>query len=536
MKPKRALISVWDKTGIVEFAQALQEYGVEIIATGKTAQTLKDAKIKVIEVSEWTGSPEILGGRVKTLHPKIAAGILSYRKEDNIEPIDIVVCNLYPFEDYLKALPEAERRLLEAIELIDIGGVTLLRSAAKNYHYVAPVPKPEFYSMVLKDLTTSGEILPQTRELLALKTFEIVAHYDSVISEYFYRHWEDEGKTRSVSAKGGLPLISPGFKKKSFRGFKGALPLCEIDFPEFLNKTYCKTLPLRYGENPHQRAFFYTDPFPDIKINKLWGKELSYNNLLDIDSVIGMVTEFENPTCAIIKHNTPCGVAEADSPLDAFQLAFRSDSKSAFGGIVGFNREIDASIAKAIVEIFFEVIVAPKVKEEAMAVFKTKKNLRIIEFSGELPKMSIRTCLGGVLIQERDLLLEDSAKWRVVSETKPTTEQLKDLEFAWKVCKFVRSNGIVLAKGKKTIGIGAGQMSRVDAVELAIKKGEEKVKGSVMASDGFFPFRDSIDIAHNAGITAIVEPGGSVRDEEVIKAANEHNLVLLFTNTRHFRH
>jgi len=496
MKPKRALISVWDKTDIVEFAKELAALNIEILATGKTAKTLKDAGIKVIEVSDWTKSPEVLSGRVKTLHPKIAAGILSYRKESDIEPIDIVICNLYPFESYIKE----QKPIEEIVELIDIGGVTLLRAAAKNYAYVSAVPKPEFYPIVLKDLKESGEVTPATRELLALKTFEIIAHYDSVINEYFYRHFE------------------------------------KVNFPEFYNKTFAKSLPLRYGENPHQKAFFYNDPFSEIKINKLWGKELSYNNLLDIDSVISIINEFKDTVCAIMKHNTPCGVALAKDPTDAFKQAFGADSKSAFGGIVGFNREVRAAAAKSIIEIFFEVIVAPKISEEAMQVFRTRKNLRIVEFSGTMPKMMIRTALGGILIQERDLLAEDSSKWRVVSEKKPTSEQLKDLEFAWKVTKFVRSNGIVFAKDGKTVGIGAGQMSRVDSVELAIKKSEGGVKGSVMASDGFFPFRDSIDIAHNAGVTAIVEPGGSIKDEEVITAANEHNLPLLFTQTRHFRH
>lgn len=496
MKPKRALISVWDKTGIVEFAQELTSLKIEILATGKTAKTLKDAGIKVIEVSNWTKSPEVLGGRVKTLHPKIAAGILSYRKEPKIEPIDIVICNLYPFESYIK-----ERKpIKELVELIDIGGVTLLRAAAKNYAFVASVPLPEFYPFVIKDLIEYGEVTDSTRELLALKTFEIVAHYDSIINEYFYRH----------------------FKK--------------VDFPEFYNKTFAKSLPLRYGENPHQKAFFYADPFAEIKINKLWGKELSYNNLLDIDSVIGIIREFKDTVCAIMKHNTPCGVALAKDPTDAFQKAFAADSKSAFGGIVGFNCPVDAEMAKAMIEIFFEVIVAPKVSEEAMQVFRTKKNLRIVEFSGNLPDMTIRTTLGGILIQERDVLKEDSSKWQVVSERKPTKEQMKDLEFAWKVTKFVRSNGIVFVKDGKTVGIGAGQMSRVDSVELAIKKSDGGVKGSVMASDGFFPFRDSVDTAHSAGVTAIIEPGGSIKDEQVIKAANEHNLPLLFTKTRHFRH
>lgn len=496
MKPKRALISVWNKTGIVEFAKELATLNIEILATGKTAKSLKDAGIKVIEVSDWTKSPEVLGGRVKTLHPKIAAGILSYRKEPDIEPVDIVVCNLYPFESFLVDKLTIE----EMIELIDIGGVTLLRAAAKNYAFVAAVPLPEFYPAVLKDLKESGEVAQTTRELLALKAFEIVAHYDSVINEYFYRHFE------------------------------------KVNFPEFLNKTYIKSLPLRYGENPHQKAFFYADPFSDIKLNKLWGKELSYNNLLDIDSVIGIINEFSDTVCAIMKHNTPSGVALAQDPTTAFQQAFNADAKSAYGGIVGFNREIGAETAKAIVETFFEVIVAPKINEAAMQAFRTRKNLRIVEFSGTMAKMLIRTALGGILIQERDVLAEDSSKWQTVSQSKPTPEQIKDLAFAWKVAKFVRSNGIVFAKDGKTVGIGAGQMSRVDSVELAIKKSEGKVKGSVMASDGFFPFRDSIDIAHNAGVAAVIEPGGSVRDEEVIKAANEHNIPLLFTQTRHFRH
>ncbi|MEO0093072.1 MAG: bifunctional phosphoribosylaminoimidazolecarboxamide formyltransferase/IMP cyclohydrolase [candidate division WOR-3 bacterium] len=496
MKPKRALISVWDKTGIVEFTKELVTLGIEILATGKTAQILKDSGIKVLEVSEWTKSPELLNGRVKTIHPKIAAGILSYRKESNIEPIDIVVCNLYPFEHYLKE----NLAVSDMVELIDIGGVTLLRAAVKNYAFVTAVPKPEFYPLVLKELKEFGEVSSSTRELLALKTLEIVAHYDSVIYEYFYRRWQ------------------------------------QVDFPEFLTKSYIKSLPLRYGENPHQKGFFYADPFSNIKINQLWGKELSYNNLLDIDSVIGIISEFAETVCAIIKHNTPCGVALGINATDAFRRAFACDPKSAFGGIVGCNQPIEVETAKAIVESFFEVIVSPKVSEEALTVFKTKKNLRVVEFSGQLPKLILRSALGGILIQERDSTIEDSSNWQLVSESRPTQKQLKDLEFAWRVVKFVRSNGIVLAKDLRTVGIGAGQMSRVDSVELAIKKAEDLVKGSVMASDGFFPFRDSIDIAHNAGVGAIVEPGGSVRDAEVIQACNEYKLPLLFTQIRHFRH
>lgn len=496
MEPRRALISVWDKTGIIEFAQELSSHNIEILATGKTAQTLKNNGIEVIEVSEWTKSPELLAGRVKTLHPKIAAGILSYRQEPDIEPIDIVVCNLYPFADYIKESKPVE----EMVSLIDIGGVTLLRAAAKNYHFVTPVPKPEFYSLVLKELKENGEVSLPSRKLLALRTFEIVAYYDSVINEYLY---------------------------------------CReriIDFPEFLVKPYIKSLPLRYGENPHQKAFFYTDPFSNLRINKLSGKELSYNNLLDTDAVISIVTEFTETVCAIIKHNTPCGVALGDTPQTAFERAYQADAKSAFGGVVGFNREIEEKTAARIIESFFEVIVAPKITEAALRIFQTKKNLRIVEFSGMPTRLTMRTALGGILIQERDSLTLDCSKWQVVSFRKPSADEMDDLAFAFKVVKFVRSNGIVLAKDKRTVGIGAGQMSRVDAVCLAIKKAQDQAIGSVMASDGFFPFRDSIDIGYRAGITAIVEPGGSVRDEEVIRAANEHNLALIFTNTRHFRH
>ncbi|MCX7784707.1 MAG: bifunctional phosphoribosylaminoimidazolecarboxamide formyltransferase/IMP cyclohydrolase [candidate division WOR-3 bacterium] len=501
MKLQRAIISVWDKEGIVDLAQVLLELNIEILATGKTAELLKQAKIKVIEVSDYTGSPEILEGRVKTLHPKIAGGILSYRKDKDvdttgIEPIDIVVCNLYPFEESLKK----NLALNQMIEMIDIGGVTLLRAGAKNFEYVTVIPDKKFYPMIINELKEKNCISFETRQLLALKTFEIVAHYDSLIQEYFYHQ------------------------------------LQSVNFAEYYTKTYIKSLPLRYGENPHQKAFYYQDPFSNFQIKQIQGKELSYNNLLDLDAVISIVQDFPKITCAIVKHNSPCGVATRDNPQDAYLKALESDNKSAFGGIVGFNCEVDGDTAKEMTKIFLEVITAPSFTNQALTMLKTKKNLRVVEYSGEMSPMLIRNCLGGILLQEKDIIKEDVKNWQVVSQRQPAPQEIADLEFAWKVVKFVKSNAIVLAKDKATIGIGAGQTSRIDAVEIAIKKAQGKLTGAVMASDGFFPFRDSIDLAGHNKIKAIIEPGGSINDKEVIEAANEHNITLLFTGTRHFRH
>jgi phosphoribosylaminoimidazolecarboxamide formyltransferase/IMP cyclohydrolase len=496
MKPKRAIISVYDKEGIVELAKAFVVHKIEIIATGKTAALLKSEKISVTEVSDYTGSPEILGGRVKTLHPKIAGGILSYRKEKNIEPIDIVVCNLYPFEESLKKSLTLE----QMVEMVDIGGVTLLRAGAKNYEYVAVIPDKKFYPMIKSELKEKGEISLETRKLLALKSFEIVSHYDSVIQEYFYNQFQS------------------------------------VNFSEYYTKTYIKSLPLRYGENPHQKAFYYSDPFSSFSMKQIQGKELSYNNLMDLEAVISLTSDFPRITCAIVKHNTPCGVAISNNIKDAYLKAFNTDDQSAFGGIVGFNSEVDEETAKEIVKVFLEVIVAHKFSAQALAVLKSKKNLRVVEYSGETSKMLIRNCLGGILMQDKDTIQEDVKSWKVVSNHKPTDEEISDLEFAWKVAKFVKSNAIVTAKDKVTLGVGAGQMSRVDSTEIAIKKAKTSLENAVMASDGFFPFRDSIDLAVKHGIKAVVEPGGSINDKEVIEAANEHNIALVFTGIRHFRH
>lgn len=496
MKPKRALISVWDKEGIVDFARDLVQLGIEILATSKTAKLLNASGIKTIEISEFTGSPEILGGRVKTLHPKVFGGILSYRKEPEVAPIDIVVVSLYPFEDHVKKnLP-----LQEMIELIDIGGVSLLRAAAKNYEHVAAVPDKEYYDLVRRELKEKGEVSPATRAMLAAETFALVTHYDAVISGYVTQN------------------------------------LGQVGFGKHLNCSFVRAMKLRYGENPHQPGFYYSDPLETLEIKQLAGKELSYNNLLDIDSTLALLEGFTEPVCSIVKHNTPCGVAASSDQKIAFVNALSSDPKSAYGGIIGFNQALDADAAAEVVKSFFEVVVAPEVRPEALELLRTRKNLRVVEFQGKPARVQVRRALAGVLVQNADWQADDTAEWKVVSQRKPSEEELSDLEFAWRVARFVRSNAIVLAKDNQTVGIGAGQMSRVDSVELAIKKAENRAVGSCMASDGFFPFRDSIDIAAAHAIVAIVEPGGSMRDKEVIEAANEENIALIFTGRRHFRH
>ncbi|MEO0082792.1 MAG: bifunctional phosphoribosylaminoimidazolecarboxamide formyltransferase/IMP cyclohydrolase [candidate division WOR-3 bacterium] len=496
MKIQRAIISVYNKEGIIDLAKVLSLHQIEIIATSKTAELLRNANIPVIEVSEFTGAEEILGGRVKTLHPKIAAGILSYRRDKDILPIDIVICNLYPFEKSLKENLTHD----SMIELIDIGGITLLRAGAKNYEFVTVVPDKKFYPMIISEIQEKKEISLATRQLLALKTLEIVAHYDAIIKEYFFNYFKS------------------------------------VNFEEYYTKSYIKSLPLRYGENPHQKAFYYQDPFTNFSMKQIQGKELSYNNLLDLDAVISIVSDFSEITCAIVKHNTPCGVASANNPADAYLKALASDPKSAFGGIVAFNCLVDETTAKEMTKIFLEVIAAPAFSNESLAILKSKKNLRVIQFHGELTKKQFRNCLGGILLQERDELKADINSWKVVSNRTPNQDELNELAFAWKVVKFVKSNAIVISKDKATIGIGGGQTSRVDAVEIALKKAQGKLTGAVMASDGFFPFRDSIDLAAKNGIKVIIEPGGSINDNEVINAANENDICLVFTGIRHFRH
>ncbi len=502
MKIKRALLSVYDKKGILEFAKGLSELGIDIISTGGTARLLKEKGIKVREVSEITGFPEILGGRVKTLHPLIHGGILFKRgvekhekeiKDLKISPIDLVVVNLYPFKE-VSTQPGVG--LEKVLENIDIGGPTMIRAAAKNFPYVIVVVDPEDYPKILEELKREGDLSLERRRKLAEKAFIHTASYDIAISRYFFTLERDK-----------IP------------------PHLFIDSP--LNQT------LRYGENPHQRAMFYSY---QVKWRKLGGKEISYNNLLDMDSALRILKDFSPPTAVIIKHTNPCGLASAEDLLSAYIKARQADPVSAFGSVVGVNREVDEKLAQELISTFIEIILAPSFTPEALSILSRRPSLRVIEGINVEEKWEYRSIEGGILVQERDLDIEEEDTWQLVSDRPPTEKEKRDLLFAWKVVKHVKSNAIVVAKDNCTLGIGAGQMSRVDAVKLAISKCQTSPQGAVMASDAFFPFRDSIDEAARAGITAIIEPGGSKRDEECIKAAQEHGITLIFTGKRHFRH
>ena len=518
---KRALISVSDKTGVSDFAHALVERGVEILSTGGTARLLSDNGIAVVEVSDYTGFPEMMAGRVKTLHPKIHGGILGRRGTDDvamqaqgIPPIDLVVVNLYPFEETV-AQPGCD--LSTAIENIDIGGPTLLRAAAKNHAAVTVVVDMADYTRVLAEMdTNAGAVTDETRYLLAVKTFEHTARYDGAIANYLGGH---------------------------------SLPDADAAFPRTLSVQVRKVQAMRYGENPHQRAAFYIDHRVReacvSTARQLQGKELSYNNVADTDAAIECVKSFpEGPACVIVKHANPCGVALGASLLEAYERAYRTDPTSAFGGIIAFNQSLDAETARAIIDRqFVEVIIAPAVEDDALSLLNTKKNVRVLA-CGEWPEAPVpafdfKRVNGGLLVQDRDLGQVSESDLKVVTRKAPSDAQLRDLLFAWRVCKFVKSNAIVYCSDGMTIGVGAGQMSRVYSAKIAgIKAADEglEVKGSVMASDAFFPFRDGIDAAHAAGITAVIEPGGSMRDDEVIAAADEHGMAMVFTGMRHFRH
>ncbi len=518
MTIQRALISVSDKTGIVPFAQKLQQSGVEILSTGGTAKLLAQEGIPVTEVSDHTGFPEMMDGRVKTLHPKIHGGILGRRgtddavmNEHNIPAIDLIVVNLYPFEETI-AKPDCD--LATAIENIDIGGPTMLRAAAKNHKDVTVVVDANDYDRVLQEIgANNGATTEQTRFDLAVKTFEHTAHYDGAISNY-------------------LGLIKEDGEK--------------AQFPRTFNRQYNKVQEMRYGENPHQNAAFYVEhnaPAGSISTAKqLQGKELSYNNIGDTDAALECVKQFdEAPACVIVKHANPCGVAYGENLLDAYDRAYSTDPESAFGGIIAFNQELDMETAGAIIDRqFVEVIIAPKISAEAAAIVSEKKNVRLLEsgaWNNEAAYLDMKKVHGGLLIQDADLLLTNEVK--IVTKRAPTEEEMSDLLFTWKVAKFVKSNAIVYGKNKMTIGVGAGQMSRVNSARIAGIKAEQaglEVPGSVMASDAFFPFRDGLDAAHTAGIRAVIQPGGSMRDEEVIAAADEHDIAMVFTGMRHFRH
>lgn len=525
---KRALLSVSDKTGIVEFATALHEAGVELLSTGGTAKLLADKGLPVIEVSNYTGHPEIMDGRVKTLHPKIHGGILARRgtdeavmAENNIGPIDLVAVNLYPFA---ATVAKEDCTLEDAIENIDIGGPTMVRAAAKNHKDVTIVVNAADYPRVLSEMQSNeGSLTYSTRFDLAIKAFEHTAEYDGMIANYF-----------------GARLDSTDCADD-----------CEhehSEFPRTYNIQVSKKQDLRYGENSHQSAAFYVEN--DIQeasvatATQLNGKELSFNNIADTDAALECVKEFDEPACVIVKHANPCGVALGENILEAYDRAFKTDPTSAFGGIIAFNRELDATTAQAIIDRqFVEVIIAPSVSQAATDIVATKKNVRLLvcgDWAGQLTEgYDFKRVNGGLLIQERDFGMVDMEDLKVVSKVQPTEAQLRDLMFCWKVAKYVKSNAIVYCKDSMTIGVGAGQMSRVYSAKIAgIKAADEdlEVAGSVMASDAFFPFRDGIDAAAAAGIKAVIQPGGSMRDDEVIAAADEHGIAMVFTGMRHFRH
>ncbi|HAS8388616.1 TPA: bifunctional phosphoribosylaminoimidazolecarboxamide formyltransferase/IMP cyclohydrolase [Vibrio vulnificus] len=523
---RRALISVSDKTGIVEFAQALAERGVDILSTGGTARLLAEQGIAVTEVSDYTGFPEMMDGRVKTLHPKVHGGVLGRRGQDDevmekhgINPIDMVVVNLYPFAE---TVAKEGCTLADAVENIDIGGPTMVRSAAKNHKDVTIVVNASDYHRVITEMDANDKSLTlETRFDLAIAAFEHTAAYDGMIANYF-----------------GTMVPSYGENKEGDE---------ESKFPRTFNQQFIKKQDMRYGENSHQAAAFYVEANPQeasvATARQIQGKALSYNNIADTDAALECVKEFNEPACVIVKHANPCGVALGKNILEAYNRAYQTDPTSAFGGIIAFNQELDAETATAIVERqFVEVIIAPSVSAEAIEVVAAKKNVRLLEcgeWTTKTTGFDVKRVNGGLLVQERDQGMVSLDDLKVVSKRQPTEEELKDALFCWKVAKYVKSNAIVYSKGDMTIGVGAGQMSRVYSAKIAgIKAADEglQVEGCVMASDAFFPFRDGIDAAAEAGIKCVIQPGGSMRDDEVIAAADEHGMAMIFTGMRHFRH
>lgn len=518
-KIQRALISVSDKTGLVDFAKELHARGIEIVSTGGTARSLKDAGIHVVEISQFTGFPEMLDGRVKTLHPKVHGGLLYLRgnpdheaqaAKHGIRPIDLVVVNLYPFE---KTVAKPDVSLHDAIENIDIGGPSMLRSAAKNHASVTVVVDPADYAAVITDIKEhDGNTCEMFRWKLAVKVFETTSRYDGAIAQHLH--------AERMKAKG-----------------ETASPL-----PETLTVSLKKAQDLRYGENPHQQAALYGSFFEHF--HQLHGKELSYNNILDLTAAAELVSEFDEPTVAIIKHTNPCGVGSAATLLDAWHLAYETDKQAPFGGIIAVNRPLDAPIAQAIAEIFSEVIIAPEFEPGALAILQKKKNLRLIKSLQPAGRgLTLRSVTGGLLAQERDTRLVSAAEMKTVTKRHPTQEERHAILFAWRVVKHVKSNAIVFSRAdgrtSRTLGIGAGQMSRVDSSKIAVWKAKEAgldLTGSAVASDAFFPFADGVIAAADAGATAVIQPGGSVRDPEVIAAADERNVAMVFTGIRHFRH
>ncbi|MFB6328866.1 bifunctional phosphoribosylaminoimidazolecarboxamide formyltransferase/IMP cyclohydrolase [Pantoea deleyi] len=522
---RRALLSVSDKAGILEFAQALSHRGVELLSTGGTARLLAEAGLAVTEVSDYTGFPEMMDGRVKTLHPKVHGGILGRRGQDDaimaqhdISPIDMVVVNLYPFA---QTVAREGCSLEDAVENIDIGGPTMVRSAAKNHKDVAIVVSSGDYEAIIAEMDAHENGLTlETRFDLAIKAFEHTASYDSMIANYF----------------GSLVPAYHGERNQPAGRF-----------PRTLNLNFIKKQDMRYGENSHQDAAFYIEEnIAEASVataQQVQGKALSYNNIADTDAALECVKEFSEPACVIVKHANPCGVATGDSLLSAYDRAYQTDPTSAFGGIIAFNRELDEATAQAIISRqFVEVIIAPAVSDAALKITAAKQNVRVLicgQWQTRTAALDFKRVNGGLLVQDRDLGMVDASQLRVVSKRQPSEQELRDAMFCWKVAKFVKSNAIVYARDGMTIGIGAGQMSRVYSAKIAgIKAGDEglEVKGSAMASDAFFPFRDGIDAAAAVGVSCVIQPGGSIRDEEVIAAADEHGIAMIFTDMRHFRH
>ena len=524
--PRRALLSVYDKTGLADLARRLSGLGFEILSTGGTAEALRREGIDVTDVSRHTGQPEILGGRVKTLHPRIHGGLLgdpseaSHRADmerSGIEPIGLAVVNLYPFRS---VAAKENAPLADLVEMIDIGGPAMIRSAAKNHAAVGVVVDPADYGAVADEIAATGGLADATRRRLAAKAFAHTAAYDADIRDTLARRFA------AIDGQGEAGGAAPA------------------GFPETLRLEFTRRQSLRYGENPHQRGALYVASGSGdgtvARARQLQGKELSYNNLLDLDAAWRLVREFSSPAAVIVKHNNPCGAACAPALAAAFEAARRTDPVSAFGGILAFNREVDADAADAAAGLFLECLIAPSIASAARPILAAKAGLRVLE-AGSLPSgpeggFDLRSISGGLLAQDGDTGRADVAAARVVTRRAPTDGEKQALAFAWRVAKHVKSNAIVLARDERTLGVGAGQMSRVDSVRLAIAKAQEPVRGASLASDAFFPFRDGVDEAAKAGVTAVVQPGGSVRDEEIVAAADEHGMAMLFTGMRHFRH
>ncbi len=512
-------MSVFNKNGIVEFCRSLASLGIEILSTGGTAKLLTNSGIKITEVSDFTGFPEMMDGRIKTLHPKIHGGIVADRKrrehleqakKSSFELIDLVVVNFYPFE---QVISNTKTTINEAIENIDIGGPAMLRSAAKNFESVTVVCNPNKYKIIIDELKNNGKISEKTRRELMVESLDYVAHYDVVIANYFRKQFKDER------------------------------------FPEYLTVSMKKKIDLRYGENHHQNAALYADEnatdesIVGASIVKE-GKRLSYNNVLDANAALELIKEFEEPTAVVIKHNNPSGVASLNDIVEAYKTARSVDPEAAFGGIVAVNRKVESDLAKEILTTFVELVLAPDFSEDAKALLNERKNLRVIQVKipkKRQPYIEYRSIFGGILIQDADVILHNEANLKVVTKRKPTDYEMQSMIYAWRIAKYVKSNSIVFTKENRAVGIGAGQMKRVDAAKLAAMvakdySGQDSLKGCAMASDAFFPFRDGIDFAAKLGIVAIIQPGGSIKDAEVIKAADEQNIAMVFTGTRHFRH